>query len=111
MKHGESVTLKDIPYGAEYTVTETKRDDYKNVANTLTEKLKGGTVDGTTDTKEENTRTGKIDHTTEELVFTNTNQQEIPTGVSLDTLPYVLVLALAGAGLVLMIARKRRVQD
>lgn len=111
LKHGESVTLKDIPYGAEYTVTETKRDDYKNVANTLTEKLKGGTVDGTTDTKEKNTRTGKIDHTTEELVFTNTNQQEIPTGVSLDTLPYVLVLALAGAGLVLMIARKRRVQD
>lgn len=52
-----------------------------------------------------------IDHATEDVLFTNDRTTEIPTGVSLDTLPYVLVLALAGAGLVLMIARKRRVED
>ena len=111
LKHGESVTLTGIPYGAKYTVTETAKSDYTEVANTLTEKFKNGNVDGSADTKEESARTGVINHTTEELVFTNTNQQTIETGVSLDTLPYVLVLALAGAGLVLMIARKRRVED
>ena len=43
--------------------------------------------------------------------FVNDKGLTPETGVSLDTLPYVLVLALAGAGLVMMIARKRRVQD
>ena len=110
LKHGESVTLTGIPYGASYTVTETTKNGYA-AKNTLTEKFNGGAIDGEAKTNESNTRTDTLDHTTEELVFTNTNQQPIETGVSLDTLPYVLVLALAGAGLVLMIARKRRVQD
>ena len=110
LKHGESVTLTEIPYGASYTVTETTKSGYA-AKNTLTEKFNGGAIDGEAKTNESNTRTDTLDHTTEELVFTNTNQQPIETGVSLDTLPYVLVLALAGAGLVLMIARKRRVQD
>ena len=109
LKHGESVTLKDIPYGARYTVTETVSG--YSAKNTLTEKFNGGAIDGEAKTNESNTRTDTLDHTTEELVFTNTNDHEIPTGVSLDTLPYVLVLALAGAGLVMMIARKRRVED
>ena len=110
LKHGESVTLTEIPYGASYTVTETTKSGYA-AKNTLTEKFKDDAIDGSADTKEESTRTGVINHTTEELVFTNTNSQNIETGVALDTLPYVLVLALAGAGLVLMIARKRRVED
>lgn len=110
LKHGESVTLTEIPYGASYTVTETTKSGYA-AKNTLTEKFNGGAIDGEAKTNESNTRDDTLDHTTEELVFTNTNQQPIETGVSLDTLPYVLVLALAGAGLVLMIARKRRVQD
>lgn len=110
LKHGDSVTLTDIPYGASYTVTEAESG--YSAMNTLTEKFfKDDTIDGVAKTNKSNTRTDTLDHPTEELVFTNTNDHEIETGVALDTLPYVLVLALAGAGLVLMIARKRRVED
>lgn len=104
LKHGESVTLTDIPYGAMYTVTENTADTY-TMQQTFAEYLKDADeADGTT-------LDGVIDHAKEVVTFTNTRETEIPTGVSLDSLPYVLMLALAGAGLVLMIARKRRVED
>lgn len=112
MKHGASVTFKNVPYGTDYTVKETT--PYSSVSNALKEYKKGAT--DATNTKNSAEGKGdecsdKVDFATEEVTFTNTNEQPIETGVSLDTLPYVLVLALAGAGLVLMIARKRRVQD
>ena len=112
MKHGASVTFKNVPYGTTYTVKETT--PYSSVSNALKEYKK----DATDATNTKNSAEGKgdecsdkVDFATEEVTFTNTNEQTPETGVSLDTLPYVLVLALAGAGLVLMIARKRRVQD
>ena len=103
MQHDGYITFKDIPYGTSYTVTE-NADGY-NSSKIVKQYFVGDTEDS--NAKED----GKMDHVKEVVTFTNDNQQNIPTGVSLDTLPYVLVLALAGAGLVLMIARKRRVQD
>ncbi len=104
MQHNGQITFKDLPYGTSYTVTELS-DGY-NSSKIVKQYFVGDTEDS--NAKEED---GKMDHAKEVVTFTNKNEQEIPTGVSLDTLPYVLVLALAGAGLVLMIARKRRVQD
>lgn len=103
MQHGGSITFKDLPYGTSYTVTE-EADGY-TPTKAFVEKNKNGNP------VENQTTEGTIDQATEEFTFSNDNQQPIETGVSLDTLPYVLVLALAGAGLVMMIARKRRVQD
>lgn len=103
MQHNGQITFKDLPYGTSYTVTELS-DGY-NSSKTVEQYFVGDTEDS--NAKED----GKMDHAKEVVTFTNKNEQEIPTGVALDTLPYVLVLALAGAGLVLMIARKRRVQD
>lgn len=103
LKHNGVVKFENLLYGTTYTVSEDNKSGYTS-SPAFTEKDKNNTsVESTTE--------GTIDQTTEKYVFTNTNDGEIPTGVSLDTLPYVLVLALAGAGLVLMIARKRRVQD
>lgn len=104
LKHGESVMLTNIPYGATYSVEENAAATYET-ERTFAEYLKDATdVDSTI-------MDGVINHAKEVVTFTNTRQTEIPTGVSLDSLPYVLMLALAGAGLVLMIARKRRVED
>lgn len=50
LKHGESVTLTDIPYGAVYTITEGDTG-YKS-KNTLTEKNKAGETVGTPTTTE-----------------------------------------------------------
>lgn len=103
LKHGGKVTFKDLPYGTMYTVTEVTNDNYESTKAFNEYNSDNAEVTSTTE--------GKIDQATERFVFTNKNKQVIETGVSLDTLPYVLVLALAGAGLVLMIARKRRVED
>lgn len=91
MKDGESVEIVGLPYNTQYKVTEDTYADY------------------TTTTPENASGTITIPETSVE--FINDKSLTPETGVSLDTLPYVLVLALAGAGLVLMIARKRRVQD
>lgn len=103
MKHNGVVKFKNLPYGTTYTVSEDNKSGYTSSPDFTEVNKKNESVKDKTE--------GTIDQTTEKYVFTNTNDGEIPTGVALDTLPYVLVLALAGAGLVLMIARKRRVED
>lgn len=110
MKDSGNVTFGNLPYGTEYTVTETSATNYET-KYTFVEKYADNTNANDPTTTASATYTGSIDHAAEELTFTNTNTTGVPTGVSLDSLPYVLMLALAGAGLVLMIARKRRVED
>ncbi len=104
LQHNGNVTIENLPYGTRYTVTE-NADGYTPTETFVEKNTNGNAVEVENQTK------GTIDQATEEFTFSNDNQQNIETGVSLDTLPYVLVLALAGAGLVMMIARKRRVQD
>lgn len=97
LKNGETVTIANLPYGMSYTVTEVgTNENNKNGNYTVTKSDDGN---------------GKILKATSTVAFNNDYDGNPDTGVALDTLPYVLVLALAGAGLVLMIARKRRVQD
>lgn len=110
MKDSGNVTFGDLPYGTEYTVTETSATNYET-KYTFVEKYADDRNANDPTTTASATYTGSIEHAAAELTFTNTNTTDVPTGVSLDSLPYVLMLALAGAGLVLMIARKRRVED
>lgn len=102
LKHGETITIENIPYGVTYEVTE---ELASNSGYTTVAKIGEAEVETDTDPN------GTIGAATTNVTYTNTKNEGVDTGVSLDTLPYVLVLALAGAGLVLMIARKRRVQD
>ena len=101
-----------LPYRTEYTVTE-QTNNYQT-SYTFTEEVKadnGELYKKNTESDNSTVKRGTMDSVRETVVFTNNKTTTVETGVSLDTLPYVLVLALAGAGLVLMIARKRRVQD
>lgn len=91
MKDGESVAIAGLAYNTEYKVSENTYGDYTT------------TIPGNAEDTIKNPETV--------VEFINDKALTPETGVSLDTLPYVLVLALAGAGLVLMIARKRRVED
>ena len=50
---------------------------------------------------------GKIDNASQEVKIVNTLDQEVATGVNLDNLPYILVLALVGVGLISFTVRKR----
>lgn len=102
LKHGETITFSNLPYGVRYTVSEQADTDYNAEINGQSATM---TKDGYY------TTSGTVDSNNMVASYKNIRDGRPDTGVSLDTLPYVLVLALVGAGLVLTIARKRRVED
>lgn len=93
----ESITLKDIPIGAKITrITETNAEGYEMYVGGV--KVEGG-----------QTWTGEIEITGEGItVEVRNNKDGYPdTGIVLDSMPYVLLVFTAAAGMVLMMAGKR----
>ena len=83
--HNSTVTIANVPYDVSYEVTE-NAGDYT------------ATFTG---------ENGKIDNASQEVKIVNNLDQEVATGVNLDNLPYILVLALVGVGLISFTVRKR----
>ena len=90
MKHGETVSVENLPYGVEYTVQEETPEDY-----TVTAEGNTGTVGAASVT----------------AAFTNNKGGTPDTGITLDSLPYIAMLALAAAGVLLLVAKKRASKD
>ncbi|HZJ82719.1 MAG TPA: FctA domain-containing protein [Clostridia bacterium] len=87
VSHGSNFTLKNIPYGVGYTVEEEENDMEYTATYTGDE--------------------GAIDDATQTAAITNTRNTEVATGINLDNLPYILLLAVALGGLFLFGMRKR----
>ena len=87
LKHGETIHIENLPYGVTYTVTETAAEGY---------------------TTEKTGDTGEINAADQAAKFTNTKEGSIDTGVVLNNMPYILVLAVLAAGVAVFIIRKRR---
>lgn len=87
LKHGDTITIANLPYGVTYTVTETAAEGY---------------------TTEKTGDTGEIKAADQTAAFTNTKAGEVDTGVVLNNMPYILVLAVLAAGVAVFIIRKRR---
>lgn len=87
LKHGDTITIANLPYGVTYTVTETAAEGY---------------------TTEKTGDTGKINAADQAAEFTNTKAGEVDTGVVLNNMPYILVLAVLAVGVAVFIIRKRR---
>lgn len=105
IKHGETVTFKHIPEGVTYTVAEDAKHSNPDEVND------GDSATGYTTTyTHEETPTITAGVTKAEGVK-NEKKTEVNTGVILDSLPYVLVLALVAAGVVIMIVRRRHRND
>lgn len=86
LKHGETLSIANLPYGVSYTVTEMA-------------------VEGYTTTKEGDT--GKIGAASQTAAFTNERTTTVDTGITTDSLPYVLLLGIVAlAGAVLFIKRR-----
>lgn len=121
LKHGQQVTLKNIPVGTTITITETDADEYKTKATDhgeskdrifVYEVVEG--KDGNAVLKAKNSILGiKVDETVKDnaIVVTNRFDGTPDTGVLLDTLPYLILLAVAVAGGVLVVVRKRKHRD
>ena len=92
LKHNETVTFTNIPYDVTYTVTEA---DYTS---------EGYDEEDIVYSDDANK---KIDSATDTVTITNTKGTTVDTGVVLDSLPYVLLIAVAVVGVVAFTAKKR----
>ena len=86
--HQDSVTFSNLPAGVTYDVSEDKQNYTSSVEYT------------------DDNKTISADDR-DKLTFTNTLTNEIDTGISMDSLPYILMLAAAAVGMVVFFAKKR----
>lgn len=142
LKHGETVTLENVPIGAtitvkesapgeHYTVYSTGYSDGQNggrdvtftygaVANTATasdadeaDLMLLSMEDGTAVDTDAVALADATDKTVPNNAITVTNHCTLKpdTGVLLDTLPYIVILAVVAGGVALLMLRKRRKED
>ena len=119
MNHGKSVTLNQIPVGTTVTVTETGANEYETSATGHKNSIKtSGARTFTYKVEEQNGEAvlvslGEDRETFAGTAITVTNDFDgnPDTGVLLDTLPYLILLAVAVAGGVLVVVRKRKHRD
>lgn len=98
LRHNEHITVSNLPSGATYTVTE---DD-----TAYTETFK---VDGADTATTGLTATGEIDADGSTVAYINNKGFAPETGITMNTLPFVGIAAVAVAGgATLVISRKRR---
>lgn len=88
LKHNQSITLKQLPKGASWTLTEAAEDYVSqdlSAVNAATYSANSGTI------ADQDVTIG----------FMNTRNGVIPTGIMLSTAPYLLMVLLAGTGMIL----------
>ena len=142
LKHGETVTLENVPIGATIKVTEAAPGKHYTVSATGQSGERDGSSDVTfTYAAAANTSTASdadeadlmllsmdedttvdadavaladaTDKTVTNNAITVTNHCGLKpdTGVLLDTLPYIVILAVVAGGVALLMLRKRRKED
>lgn len=110
LKHNETVTFQNIPYGVTYSVKEqdytqgepNSADGYDTPTYTL---------NGTPNGQEEAGVEDVIDAKSDKIVITNNKGAEVDTGIVLEGMPYGLILMVVAAGAAALISRKRRMAE
>ncbi len=90
LKHGQSVKFENLPVGIKYTVVETNKDSSYD-------------IDGEVETATALT----AEEQSAEVEVVNSKTITIDTGVTLDSTVYMLIMALALAGFVVLKIRRR----
>ena len=101
LKDGATITFKNLSSG-EYKVVE---DDYKG------EKYETSYVVGSGTPENGREVSVTIGTDAKQIDFTNHRTLEPDLGVLLDTLPYIVILAVVAGGVALLMLRKRRKED
>ena len=96
LKHGETINFTNIPVGVTYTITEETYSDYTTTNNI--DPANGLVVTGNIAENEE----------TDAVVFTNDKTTQVDTGISLDSIPYIMILGLAILGISGLFLKRRK---
>ena len=99
LKHNETVTFANIPYGVTYTVEES---DYTSEEN-------GGYDTAAYNYSDEANK--KIDSASDTVTITNSKGVEVDMGIGLDSLPYILLLAFVVIGLTVFFVKRRTARE
>ena len=108
LKHGQNVKFTGLPVGTKISVTESATPNYKGSAEVV---INNETKQAVAETKYNEALTvsdktlGQNKNTVD---VTNTYNYVPATGIIMNTLPYVLMIALCGAALIAFVAFKRR---
>lgn len=102
LKHGETVTFTNIPYDVTYTVVEDTPSDYEETYDYDAD------GDGIIEYDKENGKTTLvIDDALDKVAITNNKGGTPDTGITLDSLPFVLILAVCAGAVVLFVIKRR----
>lgn len=115
LKHGQQVTLEEIPIGTTITITESNANDYKTKATNYEVNSDKEFIYVVVADENGNAVLKSKDNNqlvaNSAITVTNDFDGTPDTGVLLDTLPYLILLAVAVAGGVLVVVRKRKHRD
>ena len=98
LKHDETVTFNNIPYGVTYNVVE----------NDYTTPNAGGYEEAVYNFDDSNK---KIDTASENVTITNNKGGVVDTGINMDSMPYILMLAVVFMGLFVFFSKKRMMRE
>ena len=105
LKHGQSIVIQGLTADTKYTIAETSYStDGYTTSNTVKVGDKEAVTSDTPNTTGEKTM-GKGDNV---VTFTNDKQGTVPTGILLETAPYLILGAVVVVGLVVLFATRRR---
>ncbi len=110
LKHDETVSFTNIPYGVIYTVKErdytrgdlNSPDGYDTPLYALNDEMAEHGDDGVREV---------IDTQMDKVTITNNKEAQVDTGVLLDSLPYGLILMVVAAGFIALIVRKHHIAE
>lgn len=101
LKHGQILTISNLPVGATYTVKE--QEDLGGYDSVVDNTIDGDTTDGVVD--------GTIASGANATTFENTKVVNVITGVFMDVLPYALIVVVAAAACFFFMTRRRNRED
>lgn len=104
-------TFTDIPTGVTVTVNENTNDEKMNGYTQNGIYLGDYNVNDTTVSGEKFTFLTVEDSTSAKITVVNQKTSTIETGVSMDSIPYVVLLTVACLGLVVLFTKKRAARD
>lgn len=118
LKHGEKIIFKNLPVGSTYNVVETIAKGYTPSAVVTGRGTNGVATDGTPDDDLKFTvKVGDVmdllvdaesDTTKNKTTVTNEYKDPSITGVLTDNFPFIVMVLVAGAGIVFLTVSKRR---
>lgn len=97
LKHNETITFTNIPAGTTYTVAE---------ADYTADGYKASYVYS----DEADTKTINADDADTVQIENNKNNENVDTGISLDSVPFILILAVCAGAAILFVTKRRSVE-